>query len=88
MTCDPRDRYRAGLERLAQGLEHVAVELRELVEKQRAVVDERNLARRRLRTATDRRDGRRGMLRGAKRALPGKSRLEATGRDGSGLGGG
>ena len=50
-----RDRHAPGFERLAQHLEHVAVELRQLVEEQHAVVRERDLARARQRAAADQR---------------------------------
>ena len=55
------------LERLAERLEHVAVELRELVEEQHPVVGERHLARRQARSATDHRGVRDRVVRRAER---------------------
>ena len=62
-----RDRDAARFERLAQHLEHVAVELRQLVEEQHAVMRERDLARPRIAAAADQRHRRRGVVRRAKR---------------------
>ena len=40
-----RDRHLAGLQRLAQRIEHLRLEFRQLVEEQHAVMGERHLAR-------------------------------------------
>jgi len=80
-----RNRDDAGLERFAQALEHAAVELGQLVEKQHAAMREAHLARTRLRTAADDGASRRGVMRRAERAPPVLARLEppaADGRDG------
>ena len=53
----PRDLDAAGFERLAQALEDVPVELRQLIEEEHAVVGERDLSRSRDRAAADERDG-------------------------------
>src|SRR2546421_496133 len=51
-----RNRDPAGLERLAQGFEHLAVEFRQLVQKQNAVVRERYFAGTRGAAPADQRD--------------------------------
>ena len=57
----------AKLERLAQRFEHAAVELRQLVQEQHALVRERHLARARVRAAADHGGDRSGVVRAAKR---------------------
>ena len=44
LSGGPADGDVAGLQRLAQGVEHLALELRQLVEKQHSVVGQRDLA--------------------------------------------
>ena len=61
-----RDGDAARLERLAQHFEHVAAELRQLVEEEHAVVRERDLAGTRRRAAAHERDGGSGVVRRAK----------------------
>ena len=63
----PSDRDPTLLERLAQRLEHVPVELRQLVEEQHAVIREGHLAGRQSRTAADHRRRRRSCGAGAER---------------------
>ena len=58
-----RDRDFAGLERLAQRIEHLRLELRQFVEKQHAVMRERDFARPRAQAAADQRRHRGGMMR-------------------------
>lgn len=72
-----RDRDAAGLERLAQRLEHVPVEFRQFVEEQHAQVCERDLARLRRIAAADERGRARRVMRRAKRAPPPLSGREA-----------
>lgn len=62
LTRGPRDHYRTGCERFALGLKHASIEFRRLDKKRHAVVGGRDLARCRVRTATNHRDGRGGML--------------------------
>src|SRR5437773_5978590 len=64
-----RNRDPAGLERLAQGFEHLAVEFRQLVQKQHAVVRERYFAGARVAASADQRDAGSRVVRSAKRAL-------------------
>ena len=59
----------AGLERLAQHLEHAPIPFRQLVEEQHAVMRERDLAGARIAAAADERDAARRVMRRAKRAL-------------------
>ncbi len=63
----PRNHDVPGFERLAQHFEHAAVELRQLVEEQHAVVRERDLARPRVAAATDECDPGGGVMRRAER---------------------
>ena len=63
-----RDQHFAGLDRLAQRIEHVRLELRELVQEQYAVVRERDFARLGAQTAADQRRHAGGMVRAAERA--------------------
>src|SRR5208283_1334518 len=62
-----RDRDLPRLERLAQGVERLRLELGQLVQEQHAVVRERNLAGPRLRAAADERRHGGGVVRRAKR---------------------
>ena len=75
-----RDRDGAGLERLAQRLEHAPIELRQLIEEQHAVMRQRDFARANLRATAD--DGlRRGrMMRRAKRPPHAAARIQAHAR--------
>ena len=59
----PRDMNFPRLERLAQHLEHLAIPLGELVEKQYSVMRQRDLARPRIASAADERDRRRRVMR-------------------------
>ena len=69
-----RDGDAPGLERLAQHLEHAALELRQLVQEQHAVVRERNLARPRIAAAAHQRHAGGGVMRRAERApLPART---------------
>ena len=74
-----RDRDAPFLERLPQHFEHAAIELRHLVEKQHAVVRERDLARPRNGAAADERDVGHGVMRRAERppASAGRRRAAA-----------
>ena len=65
-----RNRDAAGLQRLAQHLEHVPVEFREFVEEQHAEVRERDLARLRRVAAADQRGARRVMRRAERPPAP------------------
>src|SRR5262249_12323869 len=84
VECDrgTGDAHDAFLQRLPQRLEHAGVELRDLVEEQRAAMRERDLSRARSRAATaDDGGDRRGVVRRAERSAPD----EATGgRDATG----
>ena len=62
-----RDRDLAGFERLAQRVEHLRGEFRQLVEEQHAVMRERNFARPRAQAAADQSRHRGGMMRRAER---------------------
>ena len=57
-----RDRHHAAFERLAQALEHAAIELGQFIEKQHAAMRETHLAGPRLRTAADDGAGGRGVM--------------------------
>ena len=67
MPADPRDGDDAVFERLAEGLQHRAWKLGQLVEQEHATVRERDLARTRARTASDDRGSRSAVMRRAKR---------------------
>jgi hypothetical protein len=67
-----RDRDLAGLERLAQRVEHARIELGKLVEKQHAAVRERDLAGPRAQAAADQRRHARRMMRRAERSPVGE----------------
>src|SRR5437879_6754380 len=58
----------AGFERLAQGFEYLAVEFRQLVQKQHAVVRQRYFAGARVAASTDQRDAGSRVVRSAERA--------------------
>ena len=75
-----RDRHASRLERLAQDLEHAAVELRQLVEEQDTPVRKRNLARPGVAATTDEREAGSRMVRGAERSLPPLLDLKASAR--------
>src|SRR6185295_3373631 len=77
-----RDRDAARLERLAQRLEYVAVEFRQLIEEQDAVVRERDLARARERTAAHQCRARSAVVGRAERPLAPARRFETAGGDG------
>ena len=66
----PRHDHDPGLERLAQRLKHRTLELRQLVEKQHAVVREADLAGSGARTAAHQGRARGGVVRRTERALP------------------
>ena len=66
----PRDHGLAGLERLAQRIEHLRVELRQLVEKQHAEMGKCRFARARARAAADQRRHARRVMRRAEGARP------------------
>jgi hypothetical protein len=57
------DRHFAGFQRLAQRIEHLGLEFRQLVEEKHAVMGERNLARPRMQAATDQGRHAGGMMR-------------------------
>ena len=67
-----RDHAFAGLERLAQRIEHLRRELRKLVEEQHAVMGERDLARPHAQAAADHRRHRGRMVRRAERPAVGQ----------------
>ena len=67
-----RDRDLAGLQRLAQRVERLRREFRQLVEEQHAVMRERDFARPRAQAAADQRRHRGGMMRRAERPLVGE----------------
>jgi hypothetical protein len=67
-----RDGDVAYLERLTQRFQDAAMELRQLVQEQHALVRERHLARARVRTATDHGGNRSGVVRATKRPLLGQ----------------
>lgn len=71
MTVRPRDRHLAGFERLAQGIEHRALKLRQLVEKQHAEMRQTDLARLRTQPATHQRRHRRTVMGTTVRPCPG-----------------
>ena len=62
----------AGLQRLAQRIEHLRGELGQLIEEQHAVMAQRNLTRPRPQTAADQRGHGSGMMRGTKRPAVGQ----------------
>src|SRR5450759_5706207 len=62
-----RNRHAPGLERLAQHLQHFALELRQLVQEQHAMMGERNLAGTRIAAAADQGHAGSGVVRRAKR---------------------
>ena len=66
------DRHLAGLERLAQRVERLRLEFRQLVEEQHAVVRERNFARPRMQAAADQRRHAGGVMRRAERPAVGE----------------
>ncbi len=68
----PRNRNLAGLERLAQRVEHLRLEFRQLVEKQHAVMGERDFARPHAQAAADQRRHAGGMVRRAERPAIGQ----------------
>ncbi len=61
--------YFAGLDRLPQRIQHAPVKFRQLIQKQHAVMRQRNLSRPGQRPTADKRIKRRAMMRRAKRAL-------------------
>jgi hypothetical protein len=67
-----RDRDFAGLQRLAQRIQHLRLELRQLVEKQHAVVGERYFTRPRVQPAADERRHAGGMMRRPERPAVGQ----------------
>lgn len=67
MAVRPRNRHRAGFERLAQAIEHRALKLRQLVEKQHTQMREADLTRFRLQPAADQRSHRCAVMRRAER---------------------
>jgi hypothetical protein len=67
-----RDRDLAGLERLAQRVEHLRLELGQFVEEEHAVMGERHLPRPRAQPAADQRRHAGGMVRGAERPAVGE----------------
>jgi len=69
----------AGLERLAQHLEHPAIELRQLIEEQHAVMRQRNLAGARIAAAAHQRYRGRGVMGRAIRALSPTLQAKAAG---------
>src|SRR5438874_10856765 len=56
LACRARNRDAAGFERFAQGFEYLAVEFRQLVQKQHAVVRQRSFAGARIAAASDQRN--------------------------------
>jgi hypothetical protein len=64
-----RDRHFAGLDRLAQAIQNLGLKLGKFVQKQDAVVSERNLARLRVHAAADQRRHGGGMM-GASEGAP------------------
>src|SRR5262249_34848416 len=75
-----RNRNSAGLERLSQRFQHVAVELRQLVEEQHTVMRERDFARARQGAAADQSGSRGAVVRRPKWPLAPPDRLEAAAR--------
>ena len=79
-----RDRHLAGFQRLAQRIERLRLEFRQLVEKQHAVMGERDFARPRMQAAADQRRHAGGMMRRAERPPVGQRAaldLAGDGRD-------
>ena len=76
------DRYPTRLERLAQRLQHVAIELRQLVEEQHAVMSKRNFPRARHVAAADQRCARRAVVRRAERPCAPAGGIESRARNG------
>ncbi len=76
-----RDRDLAGLERLAQRIEHLRLELGKLVEKQHAMMRERDLARPRAQAAADQRRHAGRMMRAAERPPVGERAAFELARD-------
>ena len=76
-----RDRDLAGFERLAQRVEHLRLEFRQLVEKQHAVMRERNFARLGAQAAADQRRHRGRMMRRAERPPVGQRAVLDLARD-------
>ena len=72
MGVGARDLDRAGLERLAQAVEHRALEFGQLVEEQHSEMGEADLARPRLEAAADERRHRRAVMRRPERPRPGE----------------
>ena len=79
----PRQHDVAALQRFAQHLEHGAIELRQLVQEQHAVVRKRNLAWSRASAAADEGDGRRRVMWRAKRSSPPALESKAVQRQGT-----
>src|SRR4051812_44035243 len=69
LTRGTRNRDAARLQRFAQRFEDAPLEFRQLVEKQDAVMRERDLSRSRVAAAAHERDRRSGMMRSTERAL-------------------
>jgi hypothetical protein len=69
-SAGPRDANAAVLERLAQRVEHVAIELRQLVEEEDPTMGEAHFAGREARAAADHGGVGKGVVRSAKRARP------------------
>ena len=76
-----RDRDFAGLERLAQRIQNLRREFRQLIEKQHAVMRERDFARPRAQAAADERGHAGGMMRRAERAAAGQRAVGDLARD-------
>ena len=76
-----RDRDLAGLERLAQRIEHLRLEFRQLVEEEHAVMRERDFARPRAQAAADQRRHAGGMMRRAERPAVGERAVLDLARD-------
>jgi hypothetical protein len=62
--------HTAGFQRLAQGFQHLAVELGQFIEKQDALMGQADFAGARWIAAADQRHRRGGVMRAAKHALP------------------
>ena len=76
LVCRPRDRDSAGLEWLAEYLQHVAIELRQFIEKQHTVVRPGNFARAGAGAASNDRRRRGRVMRRAERPLPPASKFD------------
>ena len=82
LSCSPGNAYFPRLQRFPQGFEDSAVELRQLIQEQDAVVRQRYLSRARLAAATHQGDRRGRVVWRAHRAVPPIIYAESLGADG------